>query len=75
MKIKGVIGLFNRPKKRLEDMNLKELESEFSRVVKDVKFREMQIEDGVIILDPNDPNDREWYENDESYDYDSLIQK
>lgn len=75
MIIKGVIGLFNRPKKKLEDMNLKELESEFSRVVKGVKFREMNTEDGVITLDPNNPSDREWYENDEAYDYNHLIKE
>ncbi|MEK4086347.1 hypothetical protein [Psychrobacillus sp. FSL K6-1415] len=31
--------------------------------------REIEVDkDGAMLLDPNNPNDVEWYENDEAYD-------
>ena len=65
----------SRPKK-YEDMTIEELKKELSRVNKLVGFKPKKREigkDGAILLDPNDPSDREWYENDEDYDYSHLI--
>lgn len=33
-----------------------------------LKPRKLESKDGCFLLDPNNPNDREWYENDEAYD-------
>lgn len=33
------------------------------------KARKLEVdENGAMLLDPNNPNDVEWYENDEAYD-------
>lgn len=60
------------PKKKLEDMSVEELKEELTRVNKLTNFKPKKRElgeDGAILLDPNDPHDREWYENDEDYDF------
>mgnify|MGYP001474743621 CR=1 FL=1 len=65
-----------RPKKKLEDMTIDELQKELSRINKLSKFKAKEYEvgeNGALLLNPDDPNDREWYENDE--DYESLIKK
>lgn len=64
----------NRTKKKLEDMSIEELKKELVRMNKLSKFKSLKHQvgkDGALLLDPNDSNDREWYENDE--DYERLI--
>jgi hypothetical protein len=62
--------MFNE-RKKLEDMSIDELKKEMSRVHKKTKFNPKKVdsdEDGVILLNPNNPSDKEWYENDEEHD-------
>jgi len=62
-----------KPQKRLEDMSIEELQKKLSEEIRKNPPRKMEsTEDGTIILDPNNPQDREWYENDEAYDYKEL---
>lgn len=58
----------NNKKKDYNDMSVEELLVEVSKIHKKKKPKKAKVENGAIILDPNDKNDREWYENDEDYD-------
>ncbi|MGM9988854.1 MAG: hypothetical protein ACI35O_16730 [Bacillaceae bacterium] len=52
-------------------MSIKELAVELSKIHKELNFHPKKIkidEKGNILLDWNDKNDREWYENDDEYD-------
>ncbi|MCU9595533.1 hypothetical protein OEV82_13900 [Caldibacillus thermolactis] len=54
-----------------ENMSIEELMSELSKVHKRTKFKVKKAninEHGHIILDPENKNDQEWYENDKDYD-------
>lgn len=52
--------------KSIEDL-LKKAEKENKKTgIKPRKFE--RTEDGKLILDPNNPFDKDWYENDEAYD-------
>lgn len=58
-------------KKDYENMSVDELIKEVSKVHKKTKFKARKVtsdENGTIILNPKNKNDREWYENDEDYD-------
>lgn len=62
--------MVSRPKKKLEEMTIEELKKELGKINKLSKFKPKKYEvgkDGALLLDPNDPNDKEWYENDEDY--------
>ena len=57
-------------KKKLEDMNTEELLKEMSKVHKKTNFKPEKFntdKEGTILLNPNNKNDREWYENNEDY--------
>lgn len=63
--------LSNDKKKDYENMSVDELIKEVSKVHKKTKFKARKVtsdENGTIILNPKNKNDREWYENDEDYD-------
>lgn len=48
-----------------------ELSVELSRIYKELNFQPGKVkadENGAILLDRNDKNDRYWYENDEAYE-------
>lgn len=56
--------------KELEGLSVEELWARLRALEKKMGFKPKKREigaDGAILLDPNDPNDREWYENDEDY--------
>ena len=58
-------------KKDLESMSIEELAAEVSETYKKLNYNPKKIkvdENGNVLLDWNDKNDREWYENDEEYD-------
>lgn len=50
---------------------LEEVMNKLAEVNKKTGFKAREIEvdsEGAMILDANNPNDQEWYENDEAYD-------
>ena len=53
--------------KQLESMTVDELSSCVGKLLSDSPVQTVG-KDGAILLDPNNPNDREWFENDEDYD-------
>lgn len=54
--------------KRLEDLSKDELlKIMFEELRKNPPEKARVDENGVILLDKNNPIDREWYENDEDY--------
>ena len=56
--------------KESEEMSIEELIAALKQIEKqtDLKPKKYPIgANGAILLDPNNPNDREWYENDEDY--------
>lgn len=53
--------------KQLESMTVDELSRCVGKLLSDSPVRTLG-KDGAILLDPNNPNDRDWYENDEDYD-------
>lgn len=54
--------------KQYEEMSIEELKAVFFKMQKDLKpIKYPTGADGAILLDSNNPNDREWYENDEDY--------
>lgn len=54
--------------KQYEEMSIEELKAVLFKMQKNLKpIKYPAGVDGVILLDPNNPNDREWYENDEDY--------
>lgn len=58
--------------KEYEGLSLEQLWEKLreARRVAGYKPKQREIgEDGALLLDPNDPNDREWYENDDDYQY------
>lgn len=60
------------PKKKLEEMSIEELKTELAKLNKLTNFKPKKREageDGAIILEPNDPHDREWFKNDEDYNF------
>lgn len=57
-------------KKPYEEMSIEELQKELSRQTKKDGLRARKLksdDDGALILNPNNPEDVEWYENDEDY--------
>jgi hypothetical protein len=54
-------------KKNYENMSIEELLAEIGKINKKNPPKKANIKEGAIILDPNNENDREWYENDEDY--------
>lgn len=60
--------------KRLEDMPFEEMPLDellkifFELLREDPPEKAKVSEDGAILLDKNNPIDREWYENDEAYE-------
>ena len=58
-------------KKDLENWSIEELRIEWSRIYKELNVQPRKVkvdENGTILLDQNDKNDWEWYENDEAYE-------
>jgi hypothetical protein len=54
--------------KSLDEMTIEELERKLHKINQGVKFRKLNAgEDGALLLNPHDPKDREWYENDGEY--------
>lgn len=60
--------IFALSKDQLEGMTIDELLMCVGKLLSDYPVQRAVRKDGVILLDPNNPNDREWYENDEAYD-------
>jgi hypothetical protein len=60
--------IFELNKDQLESMAIDELLKCVEKLLSDSPVRRAIEKDGVILLDPNNPNDQEWYENDEAYD-------
>ena len=61
--------IFELSTEQLESMKIEELIVCVRTINSVVPFQKAQInQDGVILLDPNNLNDREWYENDKDYD-------
>ncbi|WP_269920358.1 hypothetical protein [Caldifermentibacillus hisashii] len=54
-------------KNNYEDMSIEELLGKISKIHKKKPPKKANINEGAIILDPNNENDWEWYENDEDY--------
>lgn len=51
-------------------MSIEELKLALRDVESKSHFKPRKLEngeDGALLLDPNNPHDREWYENDEDY--------
>ncbi|MEC1177249.1 hypothetical protein P9B03_02030 [Metasolibacillus meyeri] len=58
-------------KQKYEDMSIEELKQALKDAEKRSGYQYRKLptgEDGAILLDPNNPHDREWYENDADYD-------
>ncbi|WP_107942670.1 hypothetical protein [Metasolibacillus fluoroglycofenilyticus] len=56
--------------KRYEDMSIEELKQAIREMENKMGYTPRKLktgEDGALLLDPNNPHDREWYENDEDY--------
>lgn len=60
--------IFALNKDQLEGMTIDELLRCVGKLLSDSPVQRASRKDGVILLDRNNPNDREWYENDEAYD-------
>lgn len=54
-------------KKNYEDMSIEELLAEISKIHQKKKPKKAKVENGEIVLDPDNKYDKEWYENDEDY--------
>lgn len=57
-------------KKDLEEMSIEELKLALRDVESKSHIKPRKLgtgEDGALLLDPKNPHDREWYENDENY--------
>ena len=52
---------------QLESMTVDELSRCVGKLLSDSPVQTVG-KDGAILLDPNNPNDQEWFENDEDYD-------
>ena len=65
---KGADGM----KKELEDLSTEELFRQVLEISKKYAKPMKTTAEGYILLDPNDENDREWYENDEENGYHIL---
>lgn len=51
------------------EKSIEELKKELSKLHKEMNFTAKKAKgDGYILLDPQDKNDNEWYNNDEDYD-------
>jgi len=56
--------------KELENMSIEELKLTLRHVESRSHFKPRKLEigdDGALLLDPDNPHDREWYTNDEDY--------
>lgn len=60
--------IFALNKDQLESMTIDELLKCVGKLFSNFSVQRAIEKDGVILLDRNNPNDREWYENDEVYD-------
>lgn len=51
-------------------MSIDELLTEVSKVHKKTKYKvkKLNSDNGTVILNPKNKNDKDWYENDEDYD-------
>lgn len=57
-----------KPQKSVDEMSLDELKIEFAKLLKENPPRKVSVdENGTIILDPTNPFDREWVDNDKAY--------
>lgn len=66
--MKSLNGGFKVEHKQYEEMSIEELKVALFKMQKGLKPIKYPIgTDSAILLDPNNPNDREWYENDEDY--------
>ena len=52
----------------MSEKSIEELLVELHELNKKKPPRKLESKDGVFFLDPNNPDDQEWYENDEDYD-------
>ncbi|MGG3801207.1 hypothetical protein [Metabacillus fastidiosus] len=60
-----------KKKKKLEEMSKEELMQELSKLNKNSQFKPRKFEsgpNGELLLDRNNKQDIEWYENDKDYD-------
>lgn len=60
--------IFALNKDQLESMTIDKLSRCVGKLLSNFPVQRAIGKDGVILLDRNNPNDREWYENDEAYD-------
>lgn len=60
--------MVNNKEKNYNDMSVEDLLVEVSKMHRKRKPKKAKGENGAIILDPDNKNDREWYENDKDYD-------
>ena len=60
--------IFALNKDQLESMTIDELSRCVGKLLFDFPVQRAIGKDGVILLDRNNPNDQEWYKNDEAYD-------
>jgi len=62
--------VFSVEHKPYEEMSIEELKTVFFKMQRDLKPKKYPTgADGAILQDPNNPYDREWYENDEDYTF------
>lgn len=52
---------------QLERMTVDELLKCVGKLLSDAQVQSVE-KNGTILLDPNNPNDRDWYANDQDYD-------
>lgn len=52
---------------QLERMTVDELLKCIGKLLSDAQVQSVE-KNGTILLDPNNPNDRDWYANDQDYD-------
>ncbi|KOO47470.1 hypothetical protein [Priestia koreensis] len=57
-----------QPQKSVDEMSLDELKIEFAKLLKENPPRKVSVDaNGTIVLDPTNPFDREWFDNDKAY--------
>lgn len=59
-------------KKPYQEMSEQELLAEIAAIHKRIKFKPRQLiqdENGMVLLNPDHKQDRDWYENDKEYNF------
>ncbi|MCT6922830.1 hypothetical protein [Metasolibacillus sp.] len=59
-------------KQKYEDMSIEELKQAIGKIEGKMGYTPRKLEtskDGALLLDPNNPHDREWFDNDEDYNF------